>query len=94
MRSRFGTMPRSFLIKKHLNAGAAAISRPVAFVKRPWLDEGSFEAEDLSMSPPPAVRVPLAISPALSDGCVPGQYLLGRLPWLCYAHLARSCQKF
>ncbi|KAL1432569.1 hypothetical protein MTO96_013317 [Rhipicephalus appendiculatus] len=65
-------MPRSFLIKKHVNAGATALSRPVAVVKRPWLDDSSHEAEDLSTSPPPVVRIPLALSPALSDGCVPG----------------------
>ncbi|KAH7983122.1 protein snail homolog Sna [Rhipicephalus sanguineus] len=64
-------MPRSFLIKKHVNAGATALSRPVAVVKRPWLDDSSHEAEDLSTSPPPVVRVPVALSPALSDGCVP-----------------------
>ncbi|KAL3245731.1 hypothetical protein MRX96_058258 [Rhipicephalus microplus] len=45
-------MPRSFLIKKHVNAGATALPRPVAVVKRPWLDDSSHEAEDLSTSPP------------------------------------------
>ncbi|CAN7947761.1 unnamed protein product [Ixodes pacificus] len=63
-------MPRSFLIKKHSSVGAP-VSRPVTVVKRPWLDEGSVEAEDLSTSPPPPARTPLALSPALSDGCVP-----------------------
>lgn len=65
-------MPRSFLIKKHHNVGAA-LTRPAAAVKRPWLDENSVEAEDLSTSPPPVVRTLVALSPALSDGCVPGR---------------------